>query len=259
MNNLKIDTSKWGWRENRAASSNRSASRRFCVCMWASNHYLQKGLTWSVVKTSSLAWLEGASKPFFCSRTLCSVATTCKYKDLIRSPVWGKYCRAFLREVPPHGTRWEPWRWRRGARRPVSLSPCSSNQHLALREPLRCLADTKSPPSLQTSTHSLNIILDMWRVCVSEILTTSPGRITQAIKLDIVWRTIIWEIKSRYVGAHKSSWTGGCREGTVKGCIKFYWHETFNHQFVSIFCAVNVDLAQHPRQEISAVDIFSFN
>lgn len=136
------------------------------ACVQASNHYLQKGSTTtsSSMKTSTLVCLEAALVHFEPSgRTLCSVAVTCKYKDLTRSPVW-KYSGAFW-----ENSLCKDW-WGTLAMTQRSLQACqlvSVQLKSAPQNFYRC-ADTHSntgwhefPASLQTSTPFLNILLDM--------------------------------------------------------------------------------------------------
>lgn len=80
------------WRENRAMSSNRSASR--CPLGLRAPIIITSATILSVEKTSTLVCLEAlwAEWPSF-------IAATCKYKDLIGSPV--RKCAAVLSERIP--------------------------------------------------------------------------------------------------------------------------------------------------------------
>lgn len=151
---------------NRAAFS-RSASRHSLhVCepiiitlAWERlhNHLKPRENIYSRVPRSSLGalWGKWADKPLY--------GCHMQYKDLIRSTV-SKYNDGFW-ENSVCKDWWELRWWHREACRPVSSSRCGQIS-AGLTENFLPRRWHKSPASLQPSTQSFNIILDMWRLCV---------------------------------------------------------------------------------------------
>lgn len=100
------------------------------VWLSARSHYSINSwtLTGSILRTWVLRAFKVPGSTEQCGWMFSSVTATCKWKVLIRSPVW-MYGLAFWKNSFCMDWR-EPWQWQKACR-PVSSSPCCSNQHSA--------------------------------------------------------------------------------------------------------------------------------
>lgn len=137
-------------------SIQQSCFQAFSACYQPNNHYLsyRKLLQPLEVSQKHLPYSCCALKHFEWNRqTLGTEDATCSTKTSSSLTVWK--CSGAFWENSLCKTWWEPLRWHGKACRPVSLSWCNLNQHLA-SENVRCCTGTHSQANANLLLHFIH-------------------------------------------------------------------------------------------------------